>query len=138
MNKLLFFSIFCVSCSLTSPSKMPDKYVEVIKIEWARAGSMLNLVGVTRANFVSPEICIWIPHDGPLESYANGEFNPNIFTIRWNIHTPTVIRHEAGHAILRHLKHICWACWSVDSKITVHSGKCETSLVGYYCGELLK
>ena len=90
-----------VSCSPTAPSALPTAYEEVIQSEWIIAQRLLLDVGVTRSVLVKPTQCTWIPHDGPLPykgGYANGLFTP--YTVRWNVRTPTVIRHEAGHAIL--------------------------------------
>ena len=39
---------------------------------------------------------------------ANGCFSSVRKRITWNTHTPTVIRHEAGHAILWRLGYACW------------------------------
>lgn len=142
---LLCAVLGAVSCSPTSPSGIPVAYDEVIQREWALALGLLKSAHVPRLNLVKPQLCNWVPHDGPIRTtwqgevaWANGDFNPNTFTIRWNTQTPQVLRHEAGHAILRFLDHRCWACWSLDgTKISPHPGACETSSTGAYCRSLL-
>ena len=115
-----------VSCSPTSPSELPIAYEEVIRSEWTIAQKLLFDVGVTRSDLVKPNQCTWIPHDGPLPyngGYANGLFRP--YTIRWNVRTPTVLRHEAGHAILHFLDHPCASCWSVDTTVKIGRASCR-------------
>lgn len=127
-----------VSCMPTAPSELPSAHEEVIQSEWAIAQRLLSDVGVTRSDLVTPDQCTWIPHDGPLPyngGYANGLFTP--YTVRWNVRTPTVLRHEAGHAILYKLGHACKSCWSVDATISLHPGRCETSAIGRHCAALL-
>lgn len=138
-----------VSCSPTSPSDLPAAYAETIKQEWTISQELLRSVGVGNTGLVLPRVCTWIPHDGPFETsasftgWANGEFDPNTFTIKWNTRTPAVLRHEAGHAILHFLDHPCASCWSVDGNIgepnavTLHRG-CEGAKIGRYCEALLK
>jgi hypothetical protein len=70
----------------------------------------------------------WRTHDGAFwdcKTWIEGEWWPSNGcvvgdVIHWNIHTPGVIRHEAGHAILRKLGHPCHRYISLDSKITFH------------------
>lgn len=119
-----------LSCSVTSPSRLPAAYEEVIRSEWGIAQNLLDSVGVSRTGLVPPEVCTWVPHDGPFKcgnrEGCNGCFTPVTFVVRWNIHTPRVIRHEAGHAILHFLDHPCRSCWSVDLTVTLHTG-CEST-----------
>jgi hypothetical protein len=147
----LALALFCLAigglgcATSTSPSGLPPAYEEVIRSEWAIAQDILAAVGVTRVDMVVPELCTWIPHDGPIQFgdlwLTNGVFDPNDFTITWNIHTPGVIHHEAGHAILEFLDHPCSFCWSVEPTVTVHEGegyeKCTGTKLGKYCGDLL-
>jgi hypothetical protein len=142
-------ALFCLAigglgcATSTSPSGLPPAYEAVIRSEWAIAQRMLAEAGVDRTELAVPELCTWIPHDGGFGDggYTNGLFTPNSFTIKWNIHTPTVLRHEAGHAILHFLDHPCRSCWSVDSTITIHTGekyrKCDGTKLGKYCEDLL-
>lgn len=141
----LSLAMATVSCSPSSPTDLPAAYAEVIRSEWATAQSLLSGVGVGRTGLVVPQVCTWVPHDGMFKTsasytgWANGEFDPNTFTIKWNTQTPSVIRHEAGHAILHFVDHPCASCWSVDSSVTLHPGpRCEGTDIGNYCKEALK
>ena len=128
-----------VSCNPTSPSDLPSAYAEVIRSEWSVAQRLLADQDVR--SDLEPKHCTWIPHDGPLPykgGYANGLFTPSGRIVRWNVLTPTVLRHEAGHAILYSVNHRCKSCWSVDSSVTLHPGKCESSAIGMICAAMLK
>jgi hypothetical protein len=141
----LCFTMCCVSCGLSSPTDLPAAYEDVIRTEWALAQRLLGELDVDRVVLVVPEICTWVPHDGMVKTsisdtgWANGVFYPRNFVVEWNIHTPQVIRHEAGHAILHFLDHRCRSCFSVDNTVTLHSGeKCEDTPDGRYCANYLE
>jgi hypothetical protein len=141
---ILILAFGCVSCSQSAPTDLPPAYEEVIRSEWSIAQKALAELSVNSIGLAVPELCTWIPYDGPIETsaswtgFANGVFDPHGFVIQWNTRTPTVIRHEAGHAILQFLDHPCWSCWSVGLVVKLHPGaKCEDTNIGKYCGGLL-
>lgn len=45
-----------------------------------------------------------------------GCYSPRFRLIQWNIQTPTVIRHEAGHAILHHLDDARYSCYEHEPR----------------------
>lgn len=119
MGKGLICVLFCIGCA-TSPDMLDTEYGPLIRSEWAIAQAKLESAGVEGALVVPPEICTWIAKDGKIASsssptgWANGTFNPVTYVVRWNTETPGVIRHEAGHAILRFLDFECSSCYEHD------------------------
>ena len=88
-----------------SPS--PTESLDAIKhVEWQIAQEKLSkLPWSVEAYKVERWDVKWRESDGPFycgNVWANGCHIEG--TIVWNIQTPTVIRHEAGHAILYKLK----------------------------------
>lgn len=99
-----------MGCSVnTDPTALPP----VVAQEWAIGqAAAVPYVG-DDAYTVWPSMFNWAEVNGPLPSstdtvIVNGEFDPLRRLITWNTRTPTVIRHEAGHAILWKLGHPDW------------------------------
>ena len=112
LTGLLLFS--CGSPTATDP--VPNiEHLELVKVEWKVAQDTLAKASDIRdrAYKVSWSEFGWIAHVGPWsctlygkQYFCNGEFTPENI-IHWNVLTPKVIRHEAGHAILKKLNHPC-------------------------------
>ena len=98
----------CVDGS-TSPSEIPD----IVRAEWAIGQELSREFVGDDAFSVHPEQFKWQSMPGPFDCSgvpANGCYSHGFgrsSKIRWNSLTPTVIRHEAGHAILDKLNHPC-------------------------------
>jgi hypothetical protein len=101
-------------CSLpTSSSMVVDQY-PIYKSEWAIAVDTLAARGVPmdRLSPLKWTMFTYRTHNGAFncdgeDPLDNGCFSSGL--IRWNTKTPSVLRHEMGHGILRKLGYGCWA-----------------------------
>lgn len=120
----LFLEIaLCVALVRCGLSSHPTKFeiTPEIRIEWGIAQLRLATVGLEDAYDVHPGMFRWREHPGPFKCgiyLANGCYtigNSAIPSglIRFNAETPTVVRHEAGHAILHKLGED-WRCYEHD------------------------
>ena len=97
----------------------------IIYSEWVIGQELSSQFVGDKAFSVHPEQFKWQSMPGPFDCggvkangcYTHGPLRPG--KIRWNAHTPQVIRHEAGHAILDKLGHPCGPKFQ-------HNKKCGT------------
>ena len=110
---ILLLTSACHQCApagnkFTSPSP-------IIEAEWAIGQLETVAVIGDKAYEIWPHHFHWQEEPGPFmcgKILANGCYSSSKL-IRWNIQTPTVIRHEAGHAIL-HKAGVRWREWQHD------------------------
>jgi hypothetical protein len=111
MRKLLILLALQACQTATAPTVVDP----TIHAEWIIAQSRLTCLGTHNVEKVTPEQFSWeeIPgqFDCGFQSYKNGCYSPTLRLIQWNTQTPTVIRHEAGHAILHALGNPWWRCY---------------------------
>jgi hypothetical protein len=98
-------------------------HLTVVQAEWKIAQDFFAPVIGNKVYNVGWERFGWESHNGPFDcgkwSSVNGCLDGS--TIHWNIHTPGAIRHEAAHAILKKLGHMCRRWVSLDGpNLTVH------------------
>jgi hypothetical protein len=99
----------------TGPNVVTDEEA-IIKAEWKIAQAKIKKdFGLTKADLILPNLFTFKAIDGPFKCAnvedANGCYHGSHGLIEWNRQTPTVIRHEAGHAILHYLDHPEWRCY---------------------------
>jgi hypothetical protein len=103
--------------SCTMPGSPDPGYDELKAKEWQIAQDKLTQPpwNESRAYDVSPWHVNWREHEGTFDCggvEANGCYKTQGGgTVIWNTLTPTVIRHEAGHAILHKLGRKDWKCY---------------------------
>lgn len=112
MLKRLVPVAIMASCNICGPSSVEPWVQE----EWTIAQSKLaTQYSLPEANEVSPELVRWEPRPGPF--YCGSKLSNGCFSTRWgpkvqyNVQTPSVVRHEAGHAILWILNDARWRCY---------------------------
>lgn len=93
----------------------PNEPVEPwMRTEWNLAQVNLGRLGVVGADRIHPEEFRWQAMQGPFTcgktKLANGCYSPKSHRIQYNVQTPRVVRHEAGHAILHRLD-LEWRCY---------------------------
>lgn len=79
--------------------------------EWAVGQESVEALIGPEAHTIHPEMFQWEAVDGVFDcggKRANGCFSPSRRLVRYNTETPSVVRHEAGHAILWKLGRECW------------------------------
>jgi len=110
MRMKLFLVAILVTCSCSGVSTVgPTEVPGWVRTEWAIGQCRVSsLVPPPSGNpyAVDPDGYRFIEESGPFrcgDVQANGCYNPMARTIRYNVLTPAVMRHEAGHAILRAL-----------------------------------
>lgn len=113
MRRLPFLLVFILGCqSISGPS---DAYHSIIEAEFAIAQEKVAREYTIQAWAVSVGDFSWQRHNGPFmcgDELANGCFHYPSRTITWNVQTPQVIRHEAGHALLYALGYYDkWRCY---------------------------
>jgi len=106
----------CFACASPTGGRFGE-YETIIRAEWKVAQDRLAVLGVERSSKVPPDICKFEAREGRITTdvtaagWTNGLFYPSSFRIVWNVETPGVLRHEAGHAILLFLDYDCWDCY---------------------------
>ena len=100
-------------------STSPDEITPAMRAEWQLAQVALSshLWGRADALNVHPDTFRWTAINGPFSCakvQANGCYGND--HVQWNTRTPTVIRHEGGHAILERLGDRRWRCYEHDPK----------------------
>ena len=104
--------VCCLSCySIVAPDAV---YTDVVNAEFAIAQVKVSAEYNPRARLVSVDDFSWHDHDGPMMCggvWANGCFGTRPPRIEFNSRTPSVIRHESGHAILWKIGDDRWKCF---------------------------
>lgn len=109
--RFILATLCLTSCALppTSPKDIPDW----IRDEWAigqervalAMGDIPAIYDILLEMFYLEEMPGVFKCNGV---WANGCYSSGKHRIRYNKDTPSVIRHEAGHAILHRLQMVCW------------------------------
>jgi hypothetical protein len=113
---LIAVILLWTGCStLFAPSEivLKDEWPTILR-EWKIAQDKLYERGVWRAHLVGAEAFTFRSKPGPFmcgDIWANGCYEYPSQVITWNRQKPHVIRHEAGHAILRRLGYSCSSCY---------------------------
>ena len=112
LTTLAVAAIF-VGCNVLLPTA-PPLPPEIIAAEYRRAQEKIATVyGRPAAWAVPQDRFTWTPMSGPFECagvLSNGCFQTRGHVIAYNVNTPGVISHEAGHGIL-HVLGSVWECF---------------------------
>jgi hypothetical protein len=100
----------------TGPDEVALNEEAIIEAEWAIAQAKIKKdYCLEKVDLIKSYLFTFKAIDGPFKcgdkEDRNGCYHPNHGLIEWNRQTPTVIRHEAGHAILHYLDHPDWRCY---------------------------
>lgn len=112
MKRLLILSLL-LGLSCASKGRPPQRLDSIIYTEWNIAQRNLDCLGY-KVNSYNPSIYRWVKHSSPFKCggvLSNGCYSSFNRTISWNTKTPNVIRHEAGHVMLRMSGATNWRCY---------------------------
>src|SRR5574341_890612 len=111
------------SCTRTqsSPTEIPGVVSGLVRSEWAIAQEKIGGI----AHTIGPERFGWVEHSGAFACPGSailkqGCFHPDAPSgprIEWDMTAPTIIRHEAGHAIEWALGDPGWDCYEHDDPL---------------------